>query len=326
MNKFNLLFVLVFVLFACTDITPESTPQPVAELRAEIVNKLSDQGIYDAWGITRTNNGQFIIRSSSGIVRVAGEQGVTLSQSATADKKSVLLYDFSRNKIVEYSAGQNQEMNTKIVKLPGGKQHLAAIKGQDFTISTGLYDEGRYLYTPNTGEAKYFVSYPEHSDYPDMAEKLKSILYASSVLRIRPDEKSFVCADMYSGTMDFCRIENGKIELVKRLCLHAPDIRIQGNVNPKVRYTKENLMGFTDVTVSEDRVYALHSGKSFRQTGSDFSTCEEVLVYDWDGNLTDRYKLPAAVTSIDYNDVENVIYAVENGTDAAILKIKLPSN
>lgn len=320
MNKFNLLVALVSVLFSCTDITPENTPLAVAELQAEIENKLSDQGIFDAWGITRTN-GQFIIRSSSGVVRVPGESIGTLSRSAQPDGKSVLFYDFSLNKIVEYSAGQNQEMNTQIVELPEGKQHLAAIKGQDFMISTGLYDEGRYLYTANTGEAKYFVSYPKH---PEMTEKLKSILYASSVLRIRPDEKNFVCADMYSGTMDFCRIENGKIELVKRLCLHAPDIRVQGNVNPKVRYTKENLMGFTDVAVSEDRVYALHSGKSFRQAGSDFSVCEELLVYDWEGNLTDRFKLPAAVTSIDYNAVENVIYAVENGADAAILKIKLP--
>ena len=83
-------------------------------------------------------------------------------------------------------------------------------------------------------------------------------------------------------------------------------------------------MGFTDVAVSEDRVYALHSGKSFREAGIYFSACEELLIFDWDGNLLERCHLPAPVTSIDYSSSESCIYAVENGQDATIIKIKLP--
>lgn len=80
MNKINLLVALVFVFWACNDLAPENTPKPVRVLQAKIVNKLLDQGIYDAWGVTRTN-GQFIIRSSSGVVSVADEQGETLSRA-----------------------------------------------------------------------------------------------------------------------------------------------------------------------------------------------------------------------------------------------------
>ena len=69
-------------------------------------------------------------------------------------------------------------------------------------------------------------------------------------------------------------------------------------------------------------VGALHSGKSFREVGNDFSACEELLIFDWDGNLLERCNLPTSVTSIDYDSSENCIYAV-NGRDVSLLRINL---
>lgn len=319
----NKLFILtIFFFFSCSDhFSREENVRPVTQLQAEIVEKLSDRGVFNAWGISKVGD-QFLIRSSSGVVAVPCERK-TLSRSAENEGKGVILYDFMQGKVMEYSAGQKGNIQSHSLAIPEKEQHLSAIKGENFIISTGIYEIGRYLYTPDAGEAKYFLSYPESPDYPDMTEKVKSILYASCVLRIRPDERSFVGADMYSGTIDFCRIENGKIELVKRVCLHAPEVRVQGTAHPKVRYTKTNLMGFTDVAVSEDRVYALHSGKSFREAGNYFSACEELLIFDWDGNLLERCHLPAPVTTIDYSSSENCIYAVENGRDVSLLRINL---
>lgn len=319
----NKLFILIIFFFLSCDnhLSREENARPVTKLQTEIVEKLSERGVFNAWGISQHGN-QFIIRSSSGVVVVPSEEKM-FSRSVESNAR-VILYDFMQDKIMEYTAGQKGKIQSYPLALSEGVQHLAAIKGEDFIISTGIYEQGRYLYTPNEGEAKYFLSYPENPDYPDMTGKVKSILYASSVLRIRPDERSFVGADMYSGTIDFCRIENGTIELAKRVCLHTPEVRVQGTAYPKVRYTKTNRMGFTDVAVSEDHVYALHSGKSFREAGNDFSACEELLIFDWNGNLLERCNLPTSVTSIDYNSSENCIYVVENGQDAAIIKIKLP--
>lgn len=321
MNK--LFIVLILLSSSCNDLTHEENVQPVKKLQAEVVEQLSDQGVLDAWGIMK-QNGHFIIRSSNGINLVPDKQSKSLSRSITPDEKGVILYNFMENKLAEYSVGHDGKLESKTVRLPEGQQHLVAARGQDFIISTGLYEDKRYLYYSNSGEVKYFVSYPEHPDYPDMTGKVKSILYASSVLRIRPDETYFVCADMYSGTIDFCRIENKEIKLVKRLCLHVPDIRIQGIATPKIRYTKENLMGFTDMAASQEHVYALHSGKNYREAGSNFSACDELLVFDWNGNLLNAYKLPVLATSINYNSSENIIYVTEKSQNTAILKIKLP--
>ncbi len=321
MNKLLIVLIVTLFLFSCGEQVEERI-SPSTRLNVQKVENLSERGIFDAWGITKVGN-KFIIRTSNGVTAVPGKE-TALSRSKGSEAKGVCLFDFTRKKIVEYTPMNGDEIRSIPLELPEGEQHLAAVKGSDFTISTGIYDKGRYLYTPIAGEAKYFVAYPVHSGYPDMTGKQKAILYASSVLRIRPDERSFVCADMYSGGIDFCSVDNGSITLVKRVCFHTPDIQVRGKENPKIVYTKNNRMGFSDITVSEDRVYALYSGKTYNQSGKDFYTCNELLVFDWDGNLLNTYMLDKSAVGVSYDEGENVLYAVSNVPDIPMFRIHLP--
>lgn len=83
-------------------------------------------------------------------------------------------------------------------------------------------------------------------------------------------------------------------------------------------------MGFSDITVSEDRVYALHSGKTYNESGRDFYTCNELLVFDWDGNLLNTYMLDKSAVGVSYDEGENVLYAVSNVPDIPMFRIHLP--
>ena len=62
----------------------------------------------------------------------------------------------------------------------------------------------------------------------------EGMLYASSVLRVRPDGQAFVCADMYSGVIDFCRLIPGGIERVKLERLSYPMTEISETPVPRV--------------------------------------------------------------------------------------------
>lgn len=320
MNKLVIVMIVALSLFSCGEQVEERI-SPSTRLNVQKVENLSERGIFDAWGIVKLGD-KFIIRTSSGVTAVPGKE-TALSRSRKGEK-GVCLFDFTRKKIVEYTTGEGEEIRSTPLELPEGEQHLAAVKGRDFSISTGIYSKGRYLYTPTAGEAKYFVAYPVHPDYPGMTAKQKAILYASSVLRIRPDERSFVCADMYSGGIDFCAIDNGSITLVKRVCFHTPDVQVRGKENPKIAYTRNNRMGFSDVTVSGDRVYALYSGKTYNESGKDFYTCNELLVFDWDGNLLNTYMLDKSAVGVSYDEGESVLYAVSNAPDIPMFRVRLP--
>lgn len=84
-------------------------------------------------------------------------------------------------------------------------------------------------------------------------------------------------------------------------------------------------MGFTDVSVSDNRVFVLHSGRSYNEAGDEFSAGHELLVFDWEGNLQNTYNLDRPTTGISYDRPENALYAVSNTLDVPLFKIILPN-
>lgn len=325
----NIYFVLVLVAFsACNFCRNENNADfRLKEVIEKEVAKLSDFGIEDVWGITQ-KNGCFLFNGTNGvkIIPIADlEEKIEPLRACSNDipNKCFIAYDFIKENLFEFIIGKSGEVISQELGLPEGKLHIAAVKGRDFVISTGIYEEGRYFYSvQNIEESKYCLSYPLHSSFPDIAEKTKAILYASVVLRLSPDEKAFVCADMYSGNIEFCKIEGGDIISVKQLCFHLPDVKIKGREN--VIYKRSNQMGFSDITVSRDRVYAIHSGKTYLKNNVDFMDCNELLEFDWEGNLLNTYNLKKSVTNILYNEEKHMLYAVKNELDIPFLTIELP--
>ncbi len=212
------------------------------------------------------------------------------------------------------------------IQLPAGKQHLTAAKAGDLVIATGLYEQGRYLlFDPDDHQEHYYLDYPTHPAFLEIQEYTKSILYASTVLKVRPDNQAFVCGDMYSGLLDICRINNGKIERIKQHIFHYPRVYIQEKTEgySEVAYSKDNPFGFTDISVSDDHIYAIYSGKTFRQDREHFQQCKTLLVLDWEGNILNTYNIDAPLSNVHYDATENAIYAISHNSQAALVKINL---
>ena len=247
----------------------------------------------------------------------------------STDGHTITALDYRKGRLIESilpnevsrSATRSSE---RIISLPEGQQHLIAAKGSSFVIATGLYDEGRYLYYDlNNQTAQYFLDYPEHKNYPSIQTRTKAILYASNILRIRPDESAFVCADMYSGLVDFCCIVGSSIERVRTVRLHYPEVDIEERPSLDVAYYRDNRLGFADVAVSQERVYALYSGRSIENYGNDAFLGDILLIYDWEGNLLNTYHLGVPLNSISYDSIEKALYGFTDYDDNLLLKLNL---
>ena len=211
-----------------------------------------------------------------------------------------------------------------VVKLPPDEQHLVAAQVDDRVIATGLYEKGRYLlYSLPDQSARYFLSYPDHPVYPGLQEKTKAMLYASNVLRVRPDGGAFVCADMYSGVIDFCRVTADSIERVRLVRLHYPEVEVSETPYPRAVYCQENRFGFLDVAVTEDKVYALYSGKTYKMDRGRAFESNCLLVYDWTGNLIWTLYFGDALTGISYDREEGMLYGITQGSEISLIKLEI---
>lgn len=321
-------------------------PTATGTLKVTVLSDLNALNIRSPSGLVK-QGGQFIIGnpdSQSNAVslhlktgkkrelfprgRRASEAVYPASLSASGNSGTTIL-DVYQGKLLYAPSGDTPSTKTteKFPSLlPAGQQHLAAVQAGDYIIATGLYEQGRYLlYHPLDDQTGYFLDYPAHPVFPDISERTKSVLYASSVLKVRPDNRAFVCADKYSGLLDICHIEGDHISRVRQRIFHHPKVYIHEKTGeyPDVAYSKDNYFGFTDVTVSEDRIYAIYSGKTYRRNQADFQQCQTLIILDWDGNILNIYNLDTPLTYLQYEAEENSIYAIGHAPKAHLVMIDL---
>ena len=316
-------------------------------LKTVAVADLSMSDLYDTRGILKVGN-SFVALASDGefnavsINLQSGEQRpffpcrlsdddymFSLMSFNSTDGRTVTALDYQNGRLIETTLSGEESRSIApaeehVISLPAGQQHLIAAKGFSFVIATGLYNKGRYLYYDlNSQTSRCFLDYPDHKDYPNIRNLTKAILYASNILRIRPDESAFVCADMYSGLVDFCRIVGSSIERVRMVRLHYPEVNIEERPSLDVAYYRDNRLGFADVAVSQERFYALYSGRTINDFGNDASLGDILLVFDWEGNLLRSYRLDASVANIAYDPEENALYGLISGFEDKLIRLNL---
>lgn len=237
--------------------------------------------------------------------------------------------DFGTGRLVEIDLTHCTEADYQPVftsLTANAKTPLGAVRAGNRIISTGLYTKGRYCSSvPASNDDSFSVAYPTCA-LPTLPDSLKSIFYASNCLALHPAQTRLACANMQYGCLDLCDIEGAQLTRVNEVHLNRPGISIQSR-RPRgqktwypVAYTRNNLFGFCDLTVSENYIYALYSGRTYRQHKSDVDKGQTILVFDWNGSHIRTYHLSNSCSSISYDPTTDAIYALshENGKSEII--------
>ena len=147
---------------------------------------------------------------------------------------------------------------------------------------------------------------------------MKSIFYASNCLALNRPQTRLACANMQYGCLDLCDIREDQLIRVNEVHLNRPgvSIRLQRPKGRKmwypVAYTDHNLFGFCDLTTSDDYIFALYSGRTYRQYRNDVDKGRVILVFDWNGSHVRTYHLSNSCSSISYDPVTDAIYALSH--------------
>lgn len=80
---------------------------------------------------------------------------------------------------------------------------------------------------------------------------------------------------------------------------------------------------YKDVIASDKYIYALYSGRTFKDYQLSCNECESLYVYDWTGKFMRLYKLDVPVTHICLNEQQNKLYAIANIPDPTLVSFDL---
>ena len=91
-----------------------------------------------------------------------------------------------------------------------------------------------------------------------------------------------------------------------------------------VTYSRNNLFRFCDLTVSENYIFALDSGRTLKDYNLDVDKGKTIVVFDWNGLHVRTYQLQNARSAISYDAADNTIYALsQEGNKPQIITLNL---
>lgn len=174
------------------------------------------------------------------------------------------------------------------------------------TGENGTFDEYRFIVTDKNGNILYTNNkYPcLHPYLNGSKENLRQMLYNSVFYKTSPDEKKLVFAT-YKGTLiqfiDISEIPDS-IGTIKSVLLDYP---MKQEKNTKDAY--EWVYGFEDIYTTDKHVYAIYNGKTIKENPM---LGQNILVYNWDGQLVNSYKTDLYIRCIAVDEKNNIAYVI----------------
>jgi hypothetical protein len=89
-------------------------------------------------------------------------------------------------------------------------------------------------------------------------------------------------------------------------------------------YLKENKRGYIDLSISDDKIYALYSGKKFKKEDISYDTrSNDIQVFDYDLNPIENITLNKDVNNISFSHIDNSIYTICHEPEQKIIYFEL---
>jgi hypothetical protein len=148
----------------------------------------------------------------------------------------------------------------------------------------------------------------------------------SSIINVRPDKEKVVLAGRYLDCIEIYNSDGSLIKLLK-----GPEEDFEFTYDKSRSFERgavvksgESRRAYIDLRSTNDRIYALYSGKE-RRDSSNYSTSNIIYTFDWEGNLLKKYVLDCNIDSFDVDASTQTIYATHDA-DSYIVRFNEEDN
>lgn len=192
-------------------------------------------------------------------------------------------------------------------------------------IGTGPYENGLFSISDSTGKIiKIVGEYPYRDEDERKVPELARAMAYQGDIAISPKGDYLVHAIFMSPIISFYKLLPTDVELLKSQVDCYPTYRPElGNDSYASAMSRSNILGFIDVAVTDKCVYALLSGRSTEEAGLSAFMGNEIRVYDWNGNLLNKYICNTDLKALCVSSDDKVVYAVGLVDDYELLKAEL---
>lgn len=238
---------------------------------------------------------------------------------------------FSKNAFTFYEASVSeilQSSDSRPRKVVSGidfnTQQVARVKDSKY-IAVGIYPNRFAALNSNGDTVKTFLDYPFRNEYENFGYQTLAMAFQGGLI-VKPDGSRAIFAAANSANFDIINLDDfSDPTLVKSIHSWKPSFSDQSSTNSlSIAVKRDNRFGYIDLSVSDNFIYLLLSGRTMERYGNDAFAANRVLVFDWDGEPVRSFLLEKDTRTIAVDESDNNLYAFIDEEDPLILKYALP--
>lgn len=207
------------------------------------------------------------------------------------------------------------------------KQNLAfevIPAGHDTLLINGIFENSMFQLATLQNE---ILSSSEEYPYKDEEEhkisnRLRAMAYQGCLSMNKLKKFAYATSNAYQ--IYFYQIKGNQLvksgEVIKSYGRYIPDGNTSGY---SVVNDGNSPECFTDLAVTENHVYALYSGRTFKEYRHSYRDSKYLFVYDWSGKPVKSYTLDVPILCFCIDEEEQKIYAIANLPDPTLVVFPL---
>lgn len=257
------------------------------------------------------NNNLTLVKNILKNGRGPGEYGM-IPRFELLDHRKLAFNDDIKNNYYEVSI-QSKQFNPEILieknlKIEQGRIFNTVRLGDSY-VSTGIFEKkGRLLLSSvdSIDICDFFDDYPL-DDHPKMSTMNKGMAYQTHFTSCVNNH--FTGYSLTSGEIIFYAKEGGEIIKKNKYQLFTSEFESNSINGYGVVYSKDSQTGFLDIVQKDKFVYALYSGRSFRESGMEAYMGNKIFIFTHSGVPVACYHLDIDIRTFDV-DENGTIYAL----------------
>lgn len=241
-----------------------------------------------------------------------------------------LIYEIPEGELEAECPQVKEAFNFQAEKLPDGvmigdwQRRLSNGK----LLAAGATPEGMLAYFDSQmAEFSYYEPYPDKSNVNEELTDMANMRLYSSYSAASPSADKLAVVYHSADVIGFVRLEGDvlKTEFIKTAFPNDIYVEHFDHANVQGAFTGESLRHYISVTASDERVYALYSGKKEKECAPGLMRGDRVRCYDWDGNLLEEMLLDGEALQIAVSVDNHFLFAVSESSETgySILKYEL---
>ena len=212
----------------------------------------------------------------------------------------------------------------QMVHLAAEAQVLDPVWIDTMVVGLGILTDGRLSIFDRNGRFLRRVG-PEPPGSENVPPSVRHHVYQSK-LKANASRTRLVSATRHTDLLEIYDLEGNRLAAPAPPFGFMPRFEVREQRGMSVMATGDDLrFGYIDLTATDDRIYALFSGRTRMGFPGAANFGEYVHVFDWEGGLKAVYRLDSAAISISVDPAGRTLYAVRHEPKPSIVKYSLPA-